>query len=112
MATQAKTQTFNFASYNLMMDSANSGLKLYLALQNLQDVESTFRRYDSPFSGEMIDIVNKLTKLRADNKAYLESRQANQESLKRDNTTSGALDNQHVDGIQHTTSADAGKITA
>ena len=94
-----------------MMDSANSGLKLYLALQSLQDVEQTFRRFDSPFAAEMIDIVNQLTKLRAANKAYLESRQANQESLKADNTTSGALDNQHVDGTQHTNSADAGKVT-
>lgn len=111
-ATKVTTSTFNFASFNALTNSANSGLKLYLAIQMLQDVEATMRRFNSPFSAEIIAINDELAKLRSANKKYLEGRQASQEALKQDNTTSGALDNQHTEGAQHTNSADYAKEVA
>jgi hypothetical protein len=66
------------------MKEANSGLRLYLALQSLQEVESTFRRYKSPFATDLVSIVDELSDLRDRNKAYL---------AKRENTTSSNIDN-------------------
>lgn len=100
------TNSFNFASYNELMKEANSGLRLYLALQSLQEVESVMRRYKSPFAKELVDIVDELSDLRDKNKAYL---------AKRENTTSGELDNATSAGgamTQASNSADAGKVTA
>lgn len=96
------TNTFNFPSYNDLMKDANSGLRLYLALQSLQEVESTFRRFKSPFAREMADIVDELVDIRERNKKYLENREK---------TTPSEID----DGSAMTkvsTSADAGKVTA
>jgi hypothetical protein len=78
------TNSFNFNSYNELMKEANSGLRLYLALQALQEVESVMRRYKSPLAREMADIVDELADLREKNKQYL---------AKRENTTSSNVDN-------------------
>jgi len=100
------TNSFNFTTYNELMKEANSGLRLYLALQSLQEVESVMRRYKSPFAREMADIVDELTDLREKNKQYL---------AKRENTTDGAIDNATTAGgamTKASNSADAGKVTA
>lgn len=78
------TNSFNFNTYNELMKEANSGLRLYLALQALQEVESVMRRYKSPLAREMADIVDELADLREKNKQYL---------AKRENTTSSNVDN-------------------
>jgi hypothetical protein len=78
------TNSFNFDAFNSIMKDANSGLRLFLALQQLQEVERVMRRYKSPLAREMADIVDELTDLREKNKQYL---------AKRENSTSGELDN-------------------
>jgi hypothetical protein len=84
---------FNFESYNMLMSQANSGLRLFLAIQQLEEVEKVMRRFNSPYSQDIIALVDQAKKLRDDNKKYLASRQANQESLKKDNTTPANVDN-------------------
>jgi len=78
------TNSFNFDSYNEIMKSANSGLRLFLALQQLQEVERVMRRYKSPLAREMADVVDELSDLRDKNKQYL---------AKRENTTPSNVDN-------------------
>ena len=56
------------------MKPANSGLKLFLALQLLQDVETNLRRYKSPFAKEVVDLVDELTDLRNRIKASVAKR--------------------------------------
>ncbi len=68
------TNSFNFDQYNQLMKPANSGLKIYLALQLLQDVETNLRRYKSPFAKEVVDLVDKLTDLRNRIKASVAKR--------------------------------------
>lgn len=68
------TATFNFKAYNKLMEDANSGLRLYLALQMLQDVESIMRRFKSPLAKDLVDIVDELSALRDANKKYLANR--------------------------------------
>jgi hypothetical protein len=101
------SNNFDFKVYNDLMKSANSGLQLYLALQNLQNVEQTFRRFNSPFAKEIIDIVDELNDIRNRNKAYL---------AKRENSgNTEALDNASLPGgslTQPSNSADAGKVSA
>ena len=100
------TSNFDFKSYNDLMKQANSGLRLFLALQSLQEVEQVMRRYRSPFANDIVDIVDLVSTLRDNNKAYL---------AKRENTTPGDLDNSTLpDGAmtQASNSADAGKVTA
>lgn len=100
------TSNFDFKSYNDLMKQANSGLRLFLALQSLQEVEQVMRRYRSPFANDIVDIVDLVSTLRDNNKAYL---------AKRENTTSGDLDNSTLpDGAmtQASNSADSGKVTA
>lgn len=100
------TNSFNFTTYNELMKEANSGLRLYLALQSLQEVETVMRRYKSPFAKELVDIVDELSDLRDRNKAFL---------AKRENTTDGSLDNATLPGgelARASNSADAGKVTA
>ena len=96
------TNSFNFDSFNAIMKDANSGLRLFLALQQLQEVERVMRRFKSPLAREMADIVDELTDLREKNKQYL---------AKRENTTSGEVDNATTTGgamTQASTSADSG----
>ena len=100
------TPNFDFKAYNDMIKPANSGLRLFLALQQLQEVESVMRRYKSPFAQDLVNIVDELTDLRERNKKYLASRE---------NSTDGALDNATPPGGAMTAasnSADAGKVTA
>lgn len=68
------TNNFNFDQYNQLMKPANSGLKIYLALQLLQDVETNLRRYKSPFAKEVVDLVDELTDLRNRIKASVAKR--------------------------------------
>ena len=68
------TNSFNFDQYNQLMKPANSGLKIYLALQLLQDVETNLRRYKSPFAKEVVDLVDELTDLRNRIKASVTKR--------------------------------------
>lgn len=102
MATTKTSNDFNFKDYNDIMKTANSGLKMYLALRLLEDVEATMRRFKSPLAKEMVDIVDELADLRKRNQAYL---------AKRDNTTDGSIDSQEHLQVA-STSADAGKVTA
>jgi hypothetical protein len=78
------TPNFDFKAYNDMIKPANSGLRLFLALQQLQEVESVMRRYKSPFAQDLVNIVDELTDLRERNKKYLASRET---------TTSSNIDN-------------------
>lgn len=93
---------FDFKAYNDLLKAANSGLRLFLALRLLEDVEGTMRRFNSPLKREMSDIVDELADLRKRNQEYL---------AKRENTTDGALDSQE-NLSQPTTSADGGKVAA
>lgn len=102
MATTKTSNDFNFKDYNDIMKTANSGLKMYLALRLLEDVEATMRRFKSPLAKEMVDIVDELADLRKRNQEYL---------AKRDNTTDGSIDSQEHLQVA-STSADAGKVTA
>lgn len=102
MADAKVTNNFDFKAYNDVMKAANSGLKLFLALRMLEDVEATMRRFRSPLAKEMVDIVDEITDLRKRNQEYL---------AKRENTTDGRLDSQE-DLKNASTSADAGKVAA
>ena len=100
------TNSFDFDSYNAAMKNANSGLRLYLAIQSLQEVETVFRRFNSPFAKEMIDLVDELSDLRERNKAYLAKREnsGNTESLDNATLPGGDL-------TKASNSADAGKVS-
>lgn len=100
------TSSFDFDSYNAAMKNANSGLRLYLAIQSLQEVETVFRRFNSPFAKEMIDLVDELNDLRERNKAYLAKREnsGNTEAIDNASAKDGAL-------TQKSNSADAGKVS-
>ena len=63
-STSTTSNSFPFDQYNQLMKQANSGLQLFLALQNLQNVETSMRRYKSPFAKEIVDLVDELTDLR------------------------------------------------
>ena len=100
------TTSFDFDSYNAAMKNANSGLRLYLAIQSLQEVETVFRRFNSPFAKEMIDLVDELSSLRERNKAHLAKREnsGNTESLDNATLPGGAM-------TLASNSADAGKVS-
>lgn len=74
MAQSTATNNFNFDTYNQLMKPANSGLKLFLALQLLQDVETNLRRYKSPFAKEVVDLVDEISDLRNRIKASVAKR--------------------------------------
>lgn len=97
MATQS---TFDFKKYNEVMEKANSGLKLYLAIQMLQEVESTMRRFKSPLAKDLVDINDELSDLRERNKKYLASRET---------STSDSVDN--PDRSVASNSADSGRAS-
>lgn len=101
------TSSFDFDSYNAAMKNANSGLRLYLAIQSLHEVETVFRRFNSPFASDMIDLVDRLNDLRERNKTYLAKRENSGNTEELDNATlpGGAL-------TKVSNSADAGKVTA
>lgn len=94
----ATTNTFDFEQFNALMKNANTGLRLYLAEQLLQDAQSVMVRFRSPLVRDITDIVDELHQLRDDNKKYLASR-----------------DNRgrpEIDIPQETTSATYGKVDA
>jgi vacuolar-type H+-ATPase subunit D/Vma8 len=99
------TSNFDFTVYNNLMKQANSGLRLFLALQMLQEVETVMRRYKNPLAKELVDLVDELSDIRDKNKAYI---------AKQQNTTDGSLDNASLpDGSNaaRSSSADAGKLS-
>ena len=101
------TSSFDFDSYNAAMKNANSGLRLYLAIQSLHEVETVFRRFNSPFASDMIDLVDRLNDLRERNKTYLAKRENSGNS-------SEAIDNATLPGgdlTKASNSADAGKVS-
>jgi len=102
MATTTKQNTFNFDAYNKVMANANSGLKMFLAEQMLLDVQEIMVRFKSPLRNDIASIVDELAQLRADNKKYLASRER---------SANDDIDNAHA-APQHSTSADAGRVSA
>ena len=99
MATQTKqTSSFDFDAYNALMNTANSGLRLFLAERMLQDVQSVMVRYRSPLTKDISDIIDELVQLRADNKKYLATRE------------NRGTDDAALTPSVHSTSADAGKV--
>jgi hypothetical protein len=97
----ATTNNFDFDTYNAVMKNANSGLKLYLAEQLLQDVEGVMVRFKSPLRNDITSIVEELGQLRADNKKYLASRER---------TANEEIDNSTIDSPK-STSADGGRVS-
>jgi hypothetical protein len=63
-STATTKSNFDFTKYNEITKPANSGLRIYLALQMLQEAETSLRRYKSPFAKEIVDLVDELTDLR------------------------------------------------
>ena len=102
MATSTQNN-FDFSTYNGLMKTAKTGLKLFLAMRLLQDCESTHRRFSSPFAREFVDLNDELKDLRERIKAY---------TAKLENAGGSAeIDNQ--DELKKpSTSADAGKVAA
>jgi len=98
---------FDFKQYNELMKSANSGLRLFLALQNLEEVERVMRRFRSPLAKELVDLVDELADLRKRNQAIIAKREnsGNTESIDNASLPDGTL-------TQPSNSADAGKIAA
>lgn len=101
------SNTFDFTKYNEIMKPANSGLRIFLALQNLEEAERQMRRYRSPFAKEIIDIVDELADLRNRIKASIVKRENSGNTEVIDNATlpDGSLS-------QPSNSADAGKVAA
>ena len=104
MATTTKqtSSNFDFEAYNAIMNSANSGLKLYLAERLLQDVQEVMVRFKSPLRKDIESLVDEVGQLRADNKKYLASRQ--------NSGNTEAIDNP-VDSATHSTSAAGGRVS-
>jgi hypothetical protein len=98
MATKTQTSSFDFDAYNALMNTANSGLRLFLAERMLQDVQATMVRYRSPLVKDITDIVDELTQLRDDNKKYLATR------------NDRGTDDTALTPKAHSNSADAGKV--
>jgi NAD(P)-dependent dehydrogenase (short-subunit alcohol dehydrogenase family) len=111
MATTNKSE-FNWDAYNAVMTGANSGLKLFLAQQLLQDVQEVMVRFKSPLREDIDDITDKVIELRENNKKYLASRQAKSDEYKRvvveDNR---GTDDTKLTSIPHTTSVDGGRLS-
>ena len=100
MATQSNTTNFDFDEYNRLMNTANSGLRMYLAERMLQDVQQVMVRYRSPLIKDITDIIDELTQLRSDNKKYLATR------------NNQGTDDTQLSAPPQSTSADAGPIDA
>ena len=113
MATTTKSSSqFDFDTYNAVMKGANSGLKLFLAEQLLQDVQEVMVRFKSPLRKDIEIVCNEVSELRDNNKKYLASRQAKTDEYKRvvveDNR---GTDDTKLTTIPHTTSADSGRLS-
>lgn len=60
-----KTQPqFDFAAYNAIMQNSSGGLKIYLAVQNLDNIASMLVKIKSPLATEAREIVELLTDFR------------------------------------------------
>lgn len=95
----ATTNNFNFTEYNKLMTQANSGLKLFLAQQLLQEVQGVMVQYKNPLAKEIEDAVTEIEYVRAEGK---------KQAAKRANSgNTEAIDNP-VSNVS--TSADAGAI--
>ena len=92
------TTSFDFNAYNNLLKTANSGLRLHLAIRLLEDVETTMRRFNSPLKGDAYDLIQEITDLQKRNREYL---------AKRDNQ---GTDDTSLTPQAHSTSADAGKV--
>jgi methionyl-tRNA synthetase len=66
---------FDFKAFNELNKSANTGLRMHLAKQLLQEVETSMRRFQSPLAKEMIDLVDELNDLINRNKDYLSKKE-------------------------------------
>jgi len=92
---------FDFNKYNELMKSANSGLRLFLALQNLEEVERVMRRFRSPLAKELVDFVDELADLRKRNQQIIAKRENsgntesidNLESMQHQSATTDSTDN-------------------
>ena len=73
---------FDFDKYKDIMKTANSGLKLHLAIQLLNDVEATMVKFRSPLRDEMMSIVDELNDLKAKNKEYLDKKEKSSDEVK------------------------------
>lgn len=94
---------FDFKAFNSIMKPAKTGLRLFLAIQLLKDVEETYRRFNSPFAREVIDINDELADLRKRVQDYV---------AKLDNSgNTEKIDNQE-ELKNASSSADAGKVAA
>ncbi len=49
----AQQSQFNFDSYNALMKTANTGLKLHLGVQLIKDVVSSLEYFDNPLEAEL-----------------------------------------------------------
>ena len=55
---------FNFEAYNKLMETANTGLKVYLITQLLGDVVTSTIRYKSPLANEAMEVLQAAEELR------------------------------------------------
>lgn len=75
MADTTKKSDFNFDEYNAATKSAGAGLKLFLAIQMLEDVEKAARRFKNPLRSELSNTIDELNDLRAKWKKIAETAQ-------------------------------------
>lgn len=84
---------FNFDSYNAVMKTANAGLKLFLALQLMQDIEQTCVRYRNPLTKDVSDITDELIQLRKDWQMNAKKREnVNSAATSADNSAAGVIE--------------------
>lgn len=105
MATKSTQQTnFDFATFNGLTERAPAGLKLWIAQKMLEDVQMTMLRFKSPLLTETGQLADKVELLREKNKDYL---------AKRDSATgqNAYRTPDEPSTPQHSTSADAGKVS-
>ena len=66
---------FDFDEYNKATKAAGAGLKLFLAIQMLEDVEKSARRFKNPLRSELSDTIDELNDLRSKWKKIAETAQ-------------------------------------
>jgi hypothetical protein len=103
MATKTNSTNFDFAAYYAAIKSANSGLRLFLAEQMLQDVQAVMLRFRSPLVKDITKLIDQVELLREANKDYLAKR--NPATGQNAYTTPD-----EPTAPAHSTSADGGKV--
>jgi len=69
MATTTKQQnSFDFNAYNVLMNTAGTGLRLVLAKNLLQDAGSTMARFRNPLAMETLELCDHIEDIRNKNK--------------------------------------------